>query len=98
MPLYEFQCPECGRRDEVFSRSMTAELKAPDCGCEASKKSGKAMVRAISKFAQHKTLGDQLAEAEAKWGKQVESVMGPGPDVGRLARRYEELSKDLPPE
>lgn len=38
-----------------------------------------------------------MAEAEAKFGKEVDAAMGPGPDVGRMARRYEKLSKDLPP-
>lgn len=39
------------------------------------------MIRLMSSFAQHKTQGDKLAEAEATYGREVESVMGPGPDV-----------------
>jgi hypothetical protein len=41
-------------------------------------------------------MADQLAEAEAKFGQEVDAAMGPEPDVGRLARRYESLAKDLP--
>jgi hypothetical protein len=54
------------------------------------------MQRVVSLFARHLTVADQLAEAEAKWGKEVDAAMGPEPDVGRLARRYGELAKDLP--
>ena len=54
------------------------------------------MVRALSKFARHLNDGDKLAEAEAKFGKQVDDVMGPMPDIGRYARRYAERAKDLP--
>jgi len=56
------------------------------------------MIRVMSSFAQHKTEGDKLAEAEAIYGAEVESVMGAGPDVASLANRYERLSKDLPPD
>lgn len=41
-------------------------------------------------------MGDQLAKHEAKFGKEVDAAMGPEPDVGRYARRYESLSKRLP--
>ncbi|MBI2764275.1 MAG: zinc ribbon domain-containing protein [Chloroflexi bacterium] len=94
MPFYEFECPACHSRAEVFARTVSAEVAAPKCataGCRGE------MVRVMSKFARHLTAADQLAEAEAKWGKQVNDVMGPEPDVGRLARRYDKLAKDLPP-
>lgn len=93
MPLYEFRCETCGTRDEVFARSVNATVKAPSCGKCAG---APAMIRAISKFARHLTLADQVAEAEAKFGAEVDGAMGPGPDVGRMTRRYEKLSKDLP--
>ena len=54
------------------------------------------MRRIVSKFAQHKTVADQVADAEAKWGKEVDAAMGTEPDVGRMARRYESLAKGLP--
>ena len=54
------------------------------------------MTRAVTKFAQHKTLLDQVADAEAKYGKQMDDVMGPKPDIGKYARRYDRLAKDLP--
>jgi putative FmdB family regulatory protein len=94
MPFYEFECAACHSRAEVFARSVTSEVAAPACttaGCTGS------MRRVMSRFARHLTMADQLAEAEAKWGKEVDSVMGPEPDVGRMARRYGDLAKDLPP-
>lgn len=54
------------------------------------------MERIMSGFARQLTDMDRLAEAEGKWGAEVESVMGPGPDVGRNVRVYDQLSKDLP--
>ncbi|MGE5596412.1 MAG: FmdB family zinc ribbon protein [Hyphomicrobiales bacterium] len=97
MPLYEFQCARCGARDEVFARSVNADVKAPECP-EAKGEPGHEMRRIVSSFAQHKTVADQLAEAEAKFGKEVDAAMGPEPDVGRYARRYGELAQGLPPE
>lgn len=95
MPLYEFQCKECGTREEVFTRSVKSDVTAPTC---PNAKAGEMheMQRIVSAFARHLTLADQLVEAEAKWGKEVDTAMGPEPDVGKYARRYGELSKDLP--
>jgi len=94
MPLYEFQCRACQSRDEVFVRSVNSPVPAPAChtqGCKGE------MQRVVSKFTRHFTTADQLAQAEARWGKEVDAAMGPEPDVGRYARRYEALAKDLPP-
>lgn len=94
MPTYEFQCSVCGKRKEVFVRSMTMAVETPGCATKGCK--GK-MERVVSAFVRHRTLADQVADAEAKFGKEVDAAMGTGPDVGRLARRYETLAKDLPP-
>jgi putative FmdB family regulatory protein len=93
MPLYEYQCNACASRQEIFVRSMTATVSAPTCtrkGCKGDS------VRVISRVVRRLTEADQMAEAEAKFGKQVNDVLGPSPDVGKHARRYERLSKDLP--
>jgi hypothetical protein len=55
------------------------------------------MRRVMSRFARHLDMQTKLADAEATWGKEVDAAMGAEPDVGRLARRYEGLAKDLPP-
>jgi putative FmdB family regulatory protein len=96
MPIYEFRCTECGHLETVFKRTVTADVAAPACSNAACSKS-KPVVRAISKFARHMTEIDQIREAEAKWGKEVDAAMGPTPDIGRLARRYDRLAADLPP-
>jgi putative FmdB family regulatory protein len=95
MPLYEFLCPKCGARDEVFTRRIQADVPVPACP-QASKETGHDMKRVVSKFARHRTVADQLVEAEARWGKEVDAAMGAEPDVGKYARRYESLSKNLP--
>lgn len=96
MPFYEFACKKCGTRDEVFARSISTPVVAPKCKA-AGREKGHEMQRIMSKVIRQKTLSDQLAEAEAKYGAEVESVLGAGPDVGKHARRYEALAKDLPP-
>jgi putative FmdB family regulatory protein len=97
MPFYEFSCKKCGSRAEVFARSISAPVTAPKCAA-AGRERGHEMQRIMSKVIRQKTLTDQLAEAEAKYGKEVEAALGQSPDVGRMARRYESLAKDLPPE
>lgn len=95
MPLYEFQCSKCGARDEVFTRSVQVEVVPPSCP-KAAGATGHEMRRVVSTFARHLTMADQVAEAEAKWGKEVDAAMGPEPDVGKYAERYERLAKNLP--
>ena len=97
MPFYEFACKKCGARDEVFARSISAPVAVPKCKA-AGREKGHEMQRIMSKVIRQKTLSDQLAEAEAKYGKEVESALGNAPDVGKMARRYESLAKDLPGE
>ncbi|GBD24289.1 hypothetical protein HRbin29_01967 [bacterium HR29] len=95
MPLYEYQCTACGARTEIFVRRPTDDVRVPPCPSGAGE--AHRMVRVVSVFARHLTLKDKIAEAEAKWGKEVDAAMGPPPDVGKYARRYEQLAKDLPP-
>lgn len=95
MPLYEFLCTKCGAAEEVFTRTVQAEVQIPACP-KAGAAKGHEMRRIVSKFVQHKTVADQLVEAEAKWGKEVQAALGPEPDIGKYARRYESLAKNLP--
>jgi len=97
MPFYEFACKKCGSRAEVFARSISAPVTIPKCAV-AGRERGHEMQRIMSKVIRQKTLSDQIAEAEAKYGKEVEAALGATPDVGKLARRYESIAKDLPPE
>jgi putative FmdB family regulatory protein len=95
MPVYEFQCKVCGARAEVFARRMQDEVEPP--ACPAAGAGGEhGMRRVISRFAQHLDMGTKLAEAEAKYGKEVDAAMGPEPDVGKYARRFDTIAKDLP--
>ncbi|MCC7366057.1 MAG: zinc ribbon domain-containing protein [Dehalococcoidia bacterium] len=95
MPLYEYQCAACGARDEVFTRTVLADIEPPSCP-QAAGDPGHEMRRIVSTFARHSTMADKLVEAEAKFGKEVDAAMGPEPDVGKYARRYEQLSQGLP--
>ncbi len=95
MPFYEYQCAKCGSRAEVFVRSVNAAATAPRCA-DAGRQKGHEMIRIMSPIIRHMNDADKLAEAEAKYGKEVDAALGASPDVGKLARRYEKLSKDLP--
>jgi len=97
MPLYEFKCAKCGAMTELFVRSVLAPVEPPPCP-GAGNERGHEMRRIVSAFVRHQTLKDKIAEAEAKYGKEVDAAMGPAPDIGKYARRYEKLAKDLPPE
>ena len=96
MPLYEFACERCGARDEVFRQRMTSDIEPPPCP-KAPDDAGHTMARVMSGFAHHLSFATKVAEAEATYGAEVDAAMGPEPDVGKFARRYEEASKDLPP-
>ncbi len=97
MPFYEYQCRECGRRAEVFARRMDASLTPPACPAATGRKNDPhEMQRVVSRFQRHLTEADKVAEAEAKYGKEVDAALGATPDVGKLSRRYERLAKNLP--
>ena len=94
MPLYDYACPDCGSRTEVFARTVASPLTAPACtrsGCNGE------MRRVPSPFARHLTTQDKIVEAEAKFGKEVDDAMGPEMDIGHHVRRYDALARDLPP-
>ncbi len=95
MPVYEFRCEQCGQKAEVLVRRVGAPVAVPRC---PAGQAGHQMVRIMSAFVRQLTEADKLAEAEAQYGAEVDAVMGTGPDVSRLARRYDRLSADLPPD
>lgn len=97
MPFYEYQCAKCGAKAEVFVRSVNTAANVPACP-DAGRQTGHEMRRILSPFIRHMTEMDKLTEAEAKFGKEVDAALGPSPDVGKLARRYEKLTQDLPEE
>lgn len=38
MPVYEFECEECGRRFEELTGSETRALPCPECGSEQTRR------------------------------------------------------------
>jgi putative FmdB family regulatory protein len=38
MPVYEFECEQCGRRFEELTSSDTRGLACPDCGSERTRR------------------------------------------------------------
>ena len=96
MPFYEFRCTKCDARTETFLKRIPKAVEIPDCPA-ADGEAGHQMVQMMSLFQRHLSSKDKIAEAEAKYGAEVDAAMGPEPDVDKYARRYSELAKDLPP-
>ncbi|MFQ5382009.1 MAG: hypothetical protein ACE5EF_10355 [Dehalococcoidia bacterium] len=94
MPVYEFRCPACQSRREILYRTVPDEVEVPHC---ESPDCGALMARTFSPFARHLTMKDKLVEAEARFGKEVDDVMGPESDFASHVDRYDSLSKGLPP-
>jgi len=38
VPVYEFECEECGERFEELASSATRSLTCPACGCERTRR------------------------------------------------------------
>ncbi len=94
MPIYEYRCQDCGRLSSVFVRTVSSTV---DPSCEHC--GSKAMNRALSKFAYHKSEQTILEE----FG---EPGLDAGPydykdprQIGRWAeRRFEEFGIEMPDE
>lgn len=101
MPIYEFLCGGCGKRVEVFRRSVasTAPLVCPNCG-------GSNLQRLISRFAVHRGgsiygsadeesyldgLDSEDPRAMAAWARRMSRESGEpvDPEVEQLVSRLE---------
>jgi putative FmdB family regulatory protein len=96
MPVYEFECNACGARVDVFTRSISVEVKG---ACE---KCGSADLRRVVSRVAVLGIGggDDLdldsmdpndPKAMAAWARQMQSQMGPdaGPEMEELAQKLE---------
>ncbi len=88
MPIYEYRCPDCRKRQSIFFRSFAAVEESPACpGC-----GGRRMTRLISRTAQvlseetrMETLADSADMADvdendpksmARWARKMGQQMG----------------------
>ncbi len=53
MPIYEYQCQQCGKRSTLFTKSIGQPLEPQCLQCGS-----KAMQRALSSFAYHRSTAD----------------------------------------
>ncbi len=92
MPLYDYRCHSCGRKETVLVRQI-GEAPAPSCpSC------GVAMARSLSTFAYHRSEAARAADAG--------DPDRPGPDyyrdprnIGRWTeKRFEEMGAEMPGE
>ncbi len=92
MPIYEYNCDDCGRLTSVFTKSMSAKVEATCSHCGSAKLS-----RALSKFAHHQSTG-QVLERYGAEPQSLEEYEDPR-QIGRWAeRKFDEYGMELPKE
>ena len=92
MPIYEYRCPDCGKRPSIFFRSLAAVEASPACPLCG----GRQLTRLISRTAQvlsEDSRLDRLSDSDlsdvdendpgsmARWAKKMGQQMG-GDDLG----------------
>ena len=95
MPVYEFECNACGARLDVFTRSISAEVKSrcERCGSENLR-------RVVSRVAVLGIGGGDVdldsmdpndPKAMTAWARQMQAQMGgsAGPEMEELAQKLE---------
>jgi putative FmdB family regulatory protein len=95
MPVYEFRCGACGTKQDVFTRSINAEVSAKCERCGSSD-----MQRVVSRVAVLGIRGGDVdidsmdpndPKAMAAWARQMQAQMGgdAGPEMEELAQKLE---------
>lgn len=92
MPIYEFICHSCQRRQSFFVRDISAPFvpECPSCG-------GTRLSRLVSRFAYHKSV-------KTVWEESGEPTMHPSDDyykdprnIGRwVEKRFQDMGQELP--
>ena len=92
MPIYEYRCPDCGKRPSIFFKSLTAVEASPACPLCG----GRHLTRLISRTAQvlsEDSRLDRLSDSDlsdvdendpasmARWAKKMGEQMG-GDEMG----------------
>jgi putative FmdB family regulatory protein len=90
MPLHEYACKECGRKDTrlVLKKGDEGALKCRQCGSDQLK-------RLISRVAIHRSESDRMADVNTS-GQPDESYYSDNRNIGlRAKKRMKELGVDL---
>ncbi len=90
MPIYEYTCGDCGRLTSVFTKSMSAKVKATCTHCGSSKLS-----RSLSRFAYHKS-EQRVLEEHGAVPERMEDYKDPR-QIGRWVEgKFDEYGMELP--
>jgi len=110
MPIYEYRCPDCGKRPSIFFRSLAAVEAAPTCPLCG----GRHLTRLISRTAQvlsEDSRLDRLSDSDlsdvdendpksmARWAKKMGQEMGGdelGEDFDQVVDEMGESGPDSP--
>lgn len=76
MPIYEFQCEECGAVQEVLWRSDSNEDSLCCKACDSNK-----VVKVMSSPSIHRNLSSQLNRLDNKYDKMVDQAVRNTPEA-----------------
>ena len=92
MPIYEYNCSECGRLSSVFTRTVNSSVDTKCRHCGARK-----LERSLSRFAYHKSDADILRDYGAE-PKRLDDYKDPR-QIGRwVEKKFDDYGMDLPDE
>lgn len=92
MPIYEYNCRECGRLTSVFVRSASSPIDASCKGCGSRE-----LERAVSAFAYHRSESTVLEDYGSE-PKRLEDYKDPR-QIGRWTeRKFRDFGIDMPKE
>jgi putative FmdB family regulatory protein len=82
VPVYEYDCSACGKRSDVFLKSVTAAgpSACPSCGSAA-------IQRAISRVVFVKSAETKLAELDPKYDKMIDAS-SPDLSMDNIIKNY----------
>ncbi|HXH22999.1 MAG TPA: zinc ribbon domain-containing protein [Dehalococcoidia bacterium] len=83
MPVYEYDCPTCGKRSDVFLKSVSAPdpTACPRCGAAGIR-------RAISRIVFIKSAQTKLDELDPKYEKMIDAS-SPDLSMDNLIKKYQ---------
>jgi putative FmdB family regulatory protein len=108
MPIYEYRCPDCGKRPSIFFRSLASVEASPACPLCG----GRHLTRLISRTAQvlsEDSRLDRLSDSDlsdvdendprsmARWAKKMGEQMGGdelGEDFDQVAEEMDSAGPD----
>jgi len=90
MPIYEYRCGNCGKKNEILVLSPESEISCPNCGENG-------LTRLMSAFSYHRSEVDRMSAIDTShpWGDYCQDERNVGL---RAKKRLKEMGCDPGPE